>query len=119
MIMQMNIAEIRTTIHHLMRAAIVRHHPPANQRASAIQTLLLRDELRHVAYTAVLIEELSGSSCPGGLADLFRRRFRNFNQITTEELGASVFDCSVACCAKRPSCRPKAPDTIQLGQSSH
>jgi hypothetical protein len=32
---------------------------------------------------------------------------RNFNQITTQELGNFAFDCSVACCEKRPNCRAK------------
>lgn len=109
--LQMNIAEIRTTIHHIMqRPAIAQHCSDSRRsRIGSIQDALLRDELRHVAYTADLIERRARRVNAGDVADLFRQRFRDFNRITTEELGATVFDCSVACCAKRPWCRSKAP----------
>lgn len=109
--LQMNIAEIRTTIHHIMqRPAIAQHcSESSRKRITSIQDALLRDELRHVAYTADLIERRARRLDAGEVANLFRKRFRDFNRITTEELGATVFDCSVECCAKRPSCRAKAP----------
>jgi hypothetical protein len=107
--LQMNIAEIRTTIHHIMqRPALAGHCPGGNSsRITMLHDQLLGDELSHVAYSAMLIEKLAQRAAPGKLADLFRRRFRNFNTITTEELGDNVFDCSLACCARRPSCRAK------------
>jgi hypothetical protein len=109
---QMNIAEIRTTIHHAMqRQALALHCPPENLAAlRRIQDCLLRDELAHVGYTAVLIERLTSHLDRAKVADLFSRRFRDFNQITREELGDNAFDCSVACCAKREWCRAKAGD---------
>lgn len=107
---QMNIAEIRTTIHHvLQRQALALHCPPENLPAlKRIQDCLLRDELAHVGYTAALIERLTRHLDPAKVIELFSRRFRNFNQITREELGDNAFDCSVACCAKREWCRAKA-----------
>jgi hypothetical protein len=91
---QMNIAEIRTTIHHLMqRAALEEHCPPANlPRVRKLLTSLLRDELGHVAYTARLIESKAASVGQEGLAKLYRRRLRDFNRITSEEMGKSTYD---------------------------
>ncbi|HWO26750.1 MAG TPA: hypothetical protein VNO30_48810 [Kofleriaceae bacterium] len=91
---QMNIAEIRTTIHHLMqRAALETHCPAANlPRAIKLLNALLRDELSHVAYTAVLIERKAAALGPGELSRLYSRRLRDFNRITTEEMGKSTYD---------------------------
>lgn len=114
--LQMNIAEIRTTIHHIMqRPALARHCSQSSlRRIAAIQDTLLRDELHHVAYTAELIERRARGVNSDELSSLFLQRFRDFNRITTEELGATVFDCSVSCCAKRPGCRSKAPSLTAL-----
>jgi tRNA isopentenyl-2-thiomethyl-A-37 hydroxylase MiaE len=89
---QMNIAEIRTTIHHLMqRAALVEHCPAETAaRAVAVLDMLLRDELRHVAYTADLIERRGGARVQ--VNALFSRRMRDFNDITRCELESRVFD---------------------------
>lgn len=89
---QMNIAEIRTTIHHLMqRAAIEQHCPAANlPRVTKLLGSLLRDELGHVAYTAVLIERKAAALGPGGAARLYRRRLRDFNRITDDEMRAAL-----------------------------
>jgi hypothetical protein len=106
---QMNIAEIRTAIHHLMqRPALADLCPPENRTAAkSIQTSLLRDELFHVGYTAVLIEQRA-ETLGVDLSGLVAKRFRDFNTITLEELGENQFDCSVACCSKRSWCRAKA-----------
>lgn len=118
--LQMNIAEIRTTIHHIMqRSAIVAHCSAANlRRATSILDSLLNDELRHVAYTAVLIDRIARHFEFDDVANLFCQRLRDFNQITSEELGDRVFDCSVACCAKRPWCRSKASPVPEHGGRS-
>ena len=115
---QMNIAEIRTTIHHLMqRLAIAQYCSEAGlHRVASIQNALLRDELRHVAYTADLIEKRAHAENIADLSELFIQRFRDFNRITIEEVGASVFDCSVSCCEKRPWCRSKAPSLTAINQ---
>jgi hypothetical protein len=85
--MQMNIAEIRTTIHHLMqRTALAAHCPAENLgRTTKILNSLLRDELSHVAYTAVLIERKANGAGPEKLQAMFRKTFRDFNRITSEE----------------------------------
>jgi hypothetical protein len=91
---QMNIAEIRTTIHHLMQRAALEAHCPAENLPRALKLLgsLLRDELGHVAYTAVLLERKAAALGPGGLARLYSRRLRDFNHITNEEMGKSTYD---------------------------
>lgn len=91
---QMNIAEIRTTLHHLMqREAIANHCPPENlPRVVKILNSLLRDELGHVAYTAILIEEKARVAEPGAVQTLFSRRLRDFNEITRRELSQKKFD---------------------------
>lgn len=123
--LQMNIAEIRTTIHHIMqRPALARHYAAAKRKPiEAIQNSLLRDELKHVSYTAILIERLAATIPSYRLADLFRRRLHNFNQITLTELSDGVFDCSVECCSKHSGCRPKSDvpseDVVPLTQLVH
>jgi hypothetical protein len=108
--LQMNIAEIRTAIHHIMQRPAIASHSAGRdtqKRIGAIQDSLLRDELKHVGYTAVLIERLANEKTPSELSRLFHQRFHDFNQITREELKQGAFDCNVACCAKRPTCRAK------------
>ena len=91
---QMNIAEIRTTIHHLLqRAALALHCPAANlPRATKVLDSLFRDELSHVSYTAELIETKASAAGPGGLDGLYRRRLADFNRITNDEFGMTIHD---------------------------
>jgi hypothetical protein len=85
--MQMNIAEIRTTIHHLMqRQALKTHCPSENMgKATKILDMLLRDELSHVAYTAVLIERKAESTSQDEIEAQFSKCLRDFNRSTSEE----------------------------------
>ena len=91
---QMNIAEIRTTIHHMMqRPALAAHCPEPNRvRMTKILDTLLRDELRHVSYTAVLIEARANGPDAARFPELLTRRVRDFNRITNEEFGNAIFD---------------------------
>lgn len=91
---QMNIAEIRTTIHHLMQREALEEHCPAENLPRAIKILnaLLRDELGHVAYTALLCERKAAALGPGGLARLYGRRLRDFNRITNEGMEKASYD---------------------------
>lgn len=125
--LQMNIAEMRTAIHHTMqRPALAEHCPPENlAKITRLHDALLTDELRHIAYTAVLIDTIGRGADRGRFEELVGKRLRDFNTITTEELGGNVFDCSVACCARRPTCRAKGPASPgpakvlhQIGSSS-
>ena len=90
----MNIAEIRTTIHHLLQRAAIAVHCPAENlpRATKLLDSLLRDELGHVSYTAVLIERKASALGQGGLLRLYRKRLADFNRITNDELKKAVYD---------------------------
>lgn len=91
---QVNIAEIRTTIHHLLqrRALLEQAQPEVHPRLLKTLDRLLGDELRHVGYTAVLIERLSADVDPDRLVRLFCRRFSEFNALTVDQLGQGIFD---------------------------
>jgi len=91
---QMNIAEIRTTIHHIMqRRALAQFCPEENLgQMRRILDYLMRDELSHVAYTGELIEELAEERGQDHLVERFDKRMSDFNDITRRELGQKVFD---------------------------
>jgi len=91
---QMNIAEIRTAIHHTMqRGALTRHaHPESMSGITKILDAILVDELNHVGYSAELIQQKVSSLPPDALAELVARRLQDFSQITRDELGTLVFD---------------------------
>jgi rubrerythrin len=91
---QMNIAEIRTTIHHIMqREALAKYCAPENvKRMRATLDMLMRDELSHVAYTAELIEDKADEKGEDHLVRQFDKRMNDFNTITRKELGEKVFD---------------------------
>lgn len=93
-LIQMNIAEIRTQVHHLLQRPMLLAHcaPGGKRRLARILDALLLDEIRHIAYTAALIEE----SARGGEAEqvkrLMQERLSDFNAITNEDLGRTVFE---------------------------
>lgn len=105
--LQMNIAEIRTTIHHMMQRTAIQAYCPEENLPQALKVLdqLLDDELAHVGYTAMLIDRVAARTPGNRVGALFRKRFRDFNLITTQELGDNSFGCSLECCAKREWCR--------------
>jgi hypothetical protein len=88
-LIQMNIAEIRTRIYHLLqRPILLDNYCKANDRARVLQILdwLLLDETRHIAYTARLIERAAQASGGEQVMDLIRERVEDFNEITEEEM---------------------------------
>lgn len=93
-LIQMNIAEIRTRIHHLLqRPALLNHCSPERQGPLVrILDSLLFDETRHIAYTAALIEEFSRNGQAEPAMRLMQARVSEFNAITNEELGRNVFE---------------------------
>jgi len=91
-LIQMNVAEIRTRIHHLLQRPMLLAHCPERHRSRVRPILdrLLRDETRHVGYTARLIEH-HAIDHPDEVEDLMIRRMRDFNEITDDELGHRIF----------------------------
>jgi hypothetical protein len=87
---QMNIAEIRTAMHHIFqRESLKQYCPEKNlEKVLSLSTALLKDELYHVAYTAKLIEEKATED----LSELFTKRIHDFNEITKTELSQKIFD---------------------------
>lgn len=85
--LQLNLAWIRTVIHHVMqRSALAAHCPAENlPRARATLDSLLRDDLVRVADTAALIERHVGDAAPDALRALFCRCLRDFSESTCEE----------------------------------
>lgn len=76
--LQMNIAEIRTAIHHTLQRPMLSSHVPDRNRSKIkrLQDDLLSDELRHIAYTGALIERMAFGLDTEDLLRLFRRRLR-------------------------------------------
>ena len=93
-LIQMNIAEIRTTIHHMLQRPMLRAFcpPPSYPRVRQLQRGLLRDEIKHVAYTAELIEDHAAAIGAAEVRHLFRERMKDFNEVTRTELESRVFD---------------------------
>jgi hypothetical protein len=91
---QMNIAEIRTTIHHLLqREALWKYCPEESvSRVEGVLNKLLRDELAHVSYTGALIEEKVRELGAEKINRYYERRLRDFHEITHEEVKNLEFD---------------------------
>lgn len=88
-LIQMNIAEIRTRIYHLLQRPVLLERyckPDQHPRVQQILDWLLADETGHIAYTARLIEREAQSSGSELVAKLMRERVKDFNEVTTQEL---------------------------------
>lgn len=89
-LVQMNIAEIRTRIHHLFQRPVLLGYCPAEHRGRIKRILnsLLLDETRHIAYTARLIERAAQETSVDQVIDLMHERVRDFNEITDHEIAS-------------------------------
>jgi tRNA isopentenyl-2-thiomethyl-A-37 hydroxylase MiaE len=106
-LVQMNIAEIRTTINQRLQRPMLIAHCPSERRDKLVTLLnaLLQDEIRHVAYSARLIERFAKQDDGGGcLVDLMSLRVFDFNEITNEEVEQKVFPLH----GSREMCRREA-----------
>jgi hypothetical protein len=90
----MNIAEIRTRVHHLLQRPMLLAHcsPERRDRLERILDVLLADETRHIAYTAALIEEFARGGEAESVKRLMQERLSDFNTITIDDLGRNVFE---------------------------
>jgi hypothetical protein len=91
-LVQMNIAEIRTRIHLELFAPLIYGLTPAEDREAVARILrgLARDEVRHIGYTAHLMEEWAHAGSPELIKELYVRRLRDFNRITVSQTEGSV-----------------------------
>lgn len=87
-LVQMNIAEIRTTIHHMLQRPMLELHCDRKSwpHLQRILDSLLHDETAHVRYTAALIEGHFRTLPRDEIAALMQARVGDFNAITRQEL---------------------------------
>ncbi len=92
-LIQMNIAEIRTRIHHLLQRPMLLAYCATERKERLVRILdtLLSDETRHIAYTAALIEEFARNGEAELVKRLMQERLSDFNAITNGDLGRNVF----------------------------
>jgi hypothetical protein len=93
-LIQMNIAEIRTLVHHVIqRPMLLAYCSPGQRRRLALLHDRLRiDEARHIGYTAALIEEFARRGKADAVKRLMQERMSDFNAITNEDLGRGAFE---------------------------
>ena len=94
-LIQMNIAEIRTLVHHLLQRPVLLEYcaPERRNRLARILDSLRRDEIGHIAYTAALIEESARRGKARLVKRLMQERMSDFNALTNQDLGRNAFEC--------------------------
>jgi hypothetical protein len=93
-LIQMNLGEIRTRINQLLLAPMIAAFCPRSRRRRLRRMLnaLMRDEIRHIAYTAHLIEAAIGRGDGLFVHRAMARRLTAFNRLTVEEVGGSAHE---------------------------
>jgi hypothetical protein len=93
-LIQMNIAEIRTLVHHLIQRPMLLSYcaPERRHRLALLHDRLRLDEARHIGYTAALIEEFAQRGKADAVKRLMQERMNDFNAITNEDLGRGAFE---------------------------
>jgi hypothetical protein len=93
-LIQMNIAEIRTLIHHVIQKPVLLAYcaPERRDRLARLHDRLWLDEGRHIGYTAALIEEFANRGEASTVKRLMLERMADFNAITNEDLGRGAFE---------------------------
>jgi hypothetical protein len=93
-LIQMNIAEIRTLVHHILQRPILLGYctPDRRHRLSRLHDRLRQDELLHISYTAALIDEFARCGQAAVVNRLMQERMSDFNAITNEDLGRGAFE---------------------------
>jgi hypothetical protein len=93
-LIQMNIAEIRTLVHHLIQRPMLLAYcaPERRDRLARLHERLELDEGIHIGYTAALIEEFANRGKADAVKRLMQERMSDFNAITNEDLGRGAFE---------------------------
>lgn len=86
-LVQMNIAEIRTRYHMFLMAPVICAYSPQEARATLQKILqtLAQDELRHISYTAKLLERWARSGDAKYIRELYSDRMHDFNYYTARQ----------------------------------
>lgn len=89
---QMNIGEIRTRLHMMLLAPAIYAFSPTSEKETVKRILegLLRDEVRHIGYTACLMEAWANAGARGLLNQLYSERLHDFHLITIQQTEASI-----------------------------
>jgi hypothetical protein len=91
-LLQMNVGEIRTRVHMQLIGPAIFAFAPGDGRDWVEGTIfgLLADEVRHIAYTASLLEDWAIEGAGAEMASLFEERLSDFSRITVEQTEAAV-----------------------------
>ena len=92
-VIQMNLGEIRTRIHQLLLTPVITEYCPAERYGAlkGILRALMRDETRHIQYTAELIEEAMARGEADFVGRTMSARLNEFNQLTLTQVGEACF----------------------------
>jgi hypothetical protein len=91
-LVQMNIGEIRTRIHMHLLAPVVHALAPEENKTAVRRILegLAHDEVRHIAYTAKLMETWARNGASKAIEALYQHRLWDFNVITVQETESAI-----------------------------
>ncbi len=91
-LVQMNIGEIRTRLHMHLFAPVLHHVAPEFNRKQVRGLLeaLTKDELRHISYTALLMESWAQDGDSKLISNLYQSRLETFNQLTVEHTESAI-----------------------------
>ena len=104
-LIQMNIAEIRTAVNQRLQSPMLLAHCPEQNRPRVRSFLdrLFRDEIRHVQYSAALIDRAAERD-NFDVRGLFIERLQDLDEITRDEVDREEFPlhCSTVCMCNGP-----------------
>lgn len=83
-----HLTEIRALVLQLLLAPVLQVYAPAEARSrlKRLSAVLVRDEARHIDYTAAIFDQLAHEGRMDELIDRFEVRTRDFNDLTMVEL---------------------------------
>jgi hypothetical protein len=89
-VVQINLGEIRTRINQLLLTPVITAWCPVGRRRtlSGLLASLMRDETRHIRYTADLIDQAITEADGDFVRAVMAQRLDEFNHITLREVGA-------------------------------
>jgi hypothetical protein len=93
-LVQMNIGEIRTRLHMHLFAPVIYALAPDEHKLAVRRLLegLVRDEVRHIGYTAKLMETWAEEDSGKLIRRLYRGRLHAFNRITVEQTESAILN---------------------------
>ncbi|WP_035792325.1 hypothetical protein [Kitasatospora mediocidica] len=105
-LVQMNIGEIRTRLHMHLFAPIIFGFTPTQEKPTSRRILesLVKDEVRHIGYTALLMEQWATDGAGERIRALYQNRLHIFNELTVEQTEGAV----------RSHGRGEFPDLLEL-----